>query len=269
MKKLTGIGKLSRERLSEVLRATKGTVSVPQVAETLGITRTEAAKMLSRWNEKGWVSRVQRGMYVPVPLEASSADVALDDPWLIAASLYAPCYIGGWSAAEYWDLTEQIFRTTVVITQLTPRDRNPVMKSTTFLLCSINEKKMFGMKSVWRGQVKVSVSDPTRTILDMLAEPRLGGGIRSVQDMLVNYLRSETKNLQLLIDYADQLGNGAVFKRLGFLLEQNAPDEIAAIEKCAQRLTKGNTRFDPKLKAVRLISRWRLWLPENRLKEAA
>ncbi|MSM38693.1 MAG: hypothetical protein GJT30_03595 [Geobacter sp.] len=269
MEKLTGIGKLDRERLAALLRGTKGTVSVEQAGAILGVTQTDAAKMLSRWHKKGWLSRVKRGLYVPVPLEATSSDVPLDDPWLVAASLYAPCYIGGWSAAEYWDLTEQIFRTTVVMTQLTPRDRNPVMKSTTFLLCSINEKKMFGLKSVWRGQVKVSVSDPTRTILDMLSEPRLGGGIRSVQDMLVNYLRSETKNLDLLIEYADRLGNGAAFKRLGFLLEQNAPDEIAAIEKCTQRLTKGNARIDPKLKAVRLISRWRLWLPENWLKETA
>ena len=269
MEKLTGIGKLDRERLAAVLRGTKGTISVAQAAAIMDVTQADAAKMLSRWHKKGWLSRVKRGLYVPVPLEATTSDVPLEDPWLIAESLYAPCYIGGWSAAEYWDLTEQIFRTTVVMTQQTPRDRNPIIKGTSFLLCTINEKKMFGLKSVWRGQVKVSISDPARTILDMLAEPRLGGGIRSVQDMLTNYLRSETKNLELLIDYADRLGNGAVFKRLGFLLERNAPDEHAAIEKCAQRLTKGNSRIDPKLKAERLISRWRLWLPESWLKEAA
>lgn len=269
MEKLTGIGKLDRERLAAILRGTKGTVSVAEAAGILGAARTDAAKMLSRWHKKGWLSRVRRGLYVPVPLEASAADVPLEDPWQIAASLFAPCYIGGWSAAEYWDLTEQIFRTTIVMTQLAPRDRNPVIKGTTFLLCSISEKKMFGLKTIWRGQVKVLVSDPTRTILDMLAEPRLGGGIRSVRDMLANYLRSETRNLDLLIDYADRLGNGAVFKRLGFLLERNAPDERAAIEKCAQRLTQGNTRIDPKQPAERLISRWRLWVPESWLKGAA
>jgi hypothetical protein len=37
-----------------------------------------------------------------------------------------------------------------------------------------------------RGQVKVSVSDPTRTILDLLSDPALGGGIRSTMDMLIN-----------------------------------------------------------------------------------
>jgi predicted transcriptional regulator of viral defense system len=269
MAMLTGIGKLDRERLASILRGTKGTVTVAEAAGILGAARTDAAKMLSRWHKKGWLSRVRRGLYVPVPLEASTADVPLDDPWQIASSLFAPGYIGGWSAAEYWDLTEQIFRTTVVMTQRTPRDRNPVIKGAAFLVCSISEKKMFGLKTIWRGQVKVLVSDPTRTILDMLAEPRLGGGTRSVNDMLLNYLRSEAKNLDLLIGYADQLGNGAVFKRLGFLLERHAPNEQGTIEQCGQRLTKGNARIDPKQPAERLVSRWQLWVPESWLKGAA
>lgn len=269
MDTLTGIGKLDRERLAAVLRATKGTVSVAQASAILKMSSTDAAKILSRWNRKGWLSRVKRGLYVPVPLEASSADVPLEDPWQIAASLYAPCYIGGWSAAEHWDLTEQLFRTTVVMTQLTPRNRNPVIKGTSFLLCTISARKMFGLRTIWRNQTKVSVSDPTRTILDMLAEPRLGGGIRSVGDMLVNYLHSESKNLELLIGYAEQLGNGAVFKRLGFLLEQHAPDERDTIGQCAQRLSKGNARIDPKQPAERLISRWRLWVPKGWMRGAA
>jgi len=264
-----GIGKLDRERLSEVLRRTKGTITIAQIAQILNISLTTAAQVLYRWNKRGWLSRVKRGVYVPVPLEARSADVALEDPWLVAAKLYAPCYIGGWSAAEHWDLTEQIFRTVVVLTALTPRDRNPLIKGTQYLLCSVNEKKMFGLKPVWRGQVKVSVSDPTRTILDLLAEPRLGGGIRSVQDMLLNYLRSEMKNLDLLVDYADRLGNGAVFKRLGFLLERSAPAETAAIARCAERLTKGNVKLDTRLTADRMITRWRLLVPEHWLEEKA
>jgi hypothetical protein len=33
---------------------------------------------------------------------------------------------------------------------------------------------MFGLKSVWRRQVKISISDSTRTMRDMLNDPRLG-----------------------------------------------------------------------------------------------
>ncbi|MCK5506986.1 MAG: type IV toxin-antitoxin system AbiEi family antitoxin domain-containing protein [Desulfobacterales bacterium] len=269
MKPLTGIGKIDRERIAAIIRGTKGTISVDEAAGILDIASTDAAKMLSRWAKKGWMSRVRRGLYVSVPLESRTADVPLEDPWLIAERLFAPCYIGGWSAAEYLDFTEQIFSTVMVMTVQKPRDRSPKIKGTDFMLRTVAEKAMFGLKPVWRAQVKIPVSDPTRTILDMLSNPVFGGGIRSVKDMFINYLRSENKNLEQLIEYAQQLGNGAVFKRLGFLLEIVAPDETEAIDKCRLKLTAGNTKLDPKLSNNKLITRWRLWVPENwkRLKQ--
>lgn len=263
MATLAGIGKEDRRRLSELFRETKGTISVTDAANILKISSTVAAKMLSRWAKKGWLSRVRRGMYVRVPLESRTTDMPLDDPWIIADRLFSPCYIGGWSAAEYWDLTEQIFRTLVVITTQKPRNRAPVIKGTRFMLLTISEKALFGTKPVWKGQVKVAVSDPARTILDILSAPKLGGGIRPAADMFLNYLKSEDKNIQLLIDYAKSLGNGAAFKRLGFLLERYAPDQVAAINECKANLTKGNTMLDPALKSDRLITRWRLWVPEG------
>jgi predicted transcriptional regulator of viral defense system len=151
----------------------------------------------------------------------------------------------------------------MVMTVQKPRDRSPKIKGVAYMLRTVSEKALFGLRSVWRGQVKISVSDPTRTILDMLSDPVLGGGIRSTRDMFTNYLRSENKNLGLLIDYSAKLGNGAVFKRLGFLLELVAPDETEKIEQCRARLTAGNAKLDPNLNNERLITGWRLWVPEN------
>ena len=263
MEKLTGLGKTDRGRMAAIIRGTKGTVSVEDAAKILDVASTDAAKMLSRWAKKGWMSRIRRGLYVPVPLEARTADVPIEDPWLIADRLFSPCYIGGWSAAEYFDLTEQIFSTVMIMTVQKPRKRRPDIKGTAFMLRTISEKAMFGLKPVWRGQVKMYISDPTRTIVDMLVTPFLGGGIRSVKDMLGKYLGSENKNLEQLIEYSEKLGNGAVFKRLGFLLEKIAPDETKAIDECYKRLTSGNAKLDPRLNNVKLITRWRLWVPEK------
>jgi len=263
MNALTGIGKIDRKRIAAIIRGTKGTISVDEAAGILNVASTDAAKMLSRWSKRGWMSRVRRGLYVPVPLESRTADVPLEDPWLIAERLFAPCYIGGWSAAEFLDLTEQIFSTIMVMTVQKPRDRRPGIKGTRFILRTVSEKALFGLKPVWRGQVKIPVSDPTRTVLDMLSDPFFGGGIRSTKDMFVNYLRSENKNLDLLIEYAERLGNGAVFKRLGFIMEMIAPDETQIMDQCRLRLTTGNTKLDPKLSNEKLITRWRLWVPEN------
>ena len=267
MEEISGLGKEGRKRLSAIARETKGTISVKEASNILKVSTTEAAKMLSRWAKKGWLSRVKRGLYIPIPLESRTTEIPLEDPWIIAERLYSPCYIGGWSAAEYWDLTEQVFRTVVVMTTQKPRERNPIIKGTNFLLRTISEKEMFGLKPVWRGQVKILISDPSRTILDMLNNPRLGGGMRSVADILRNYLKPENRDLKLLIEYSKRLGNGAVFKRLGFLLERFASDQISFINDCKSQLTKGNVKLDPALESDRLITRWRLWVPESWVKE--
>ena len=253
--------------LTEVIRRTKGTISVGEAAETLQVSPTYAAKMLARWAGKGWLSRVRRGLYVSVPLASLTSDIPLEDPWLVAERLYAPCYIGGWSAAEYWGLTEQIFRSVLVMTTHKPRDRTPTIKSTKFVVHTTQERMLFGLKQVWRGQVKVPVSDPARTVIDMLADPNLGGGIRPAVDVLLNYLKSESRNAELLIVYAKRLENGAVFKRLGFLMERLAPEEQAVLMACQSEITKGNAKLDPALPATRLVTKWRLWVPEGWEKE--
>jgi len=258
-----GLSKESREKLGKLLRRASGTISVGQAAEGLGVSRDEAATRLARWASQGWLSRVRRGLYVPVPLEARTADVALEDPWIVAEQLFGPCYIGAWSAAEHWGLTEQIFRSIQVMTTQRPRNRTPTIKGTEFVVRTIMPEALFGTKPVWRGQVKVSVSDPSRTVLDMLEDPALGGGLRPTVDVFSNYLKSESKDLDLLLSYAERLDSGAVFKRLGFLLERFAPDQVAAIERCRGRLTKGNAKLDPSLPADQLVTKWRLWVTAN------
>lgn len=259
-----GLGGQSRARLGKLLRGTTGTVSPTQAARLLKLPPDQTAKLLARWASQGWLARVRRGLYVPVPLESQTADVALEDAWLVAEQLFAPCYIGGWSAAEHWGMTEQIFRTLLVFTTRKPRDRAPVLRGTAFQLRSVREQVLFGLKPVWRGQVRVNVSDPSRTLLDLLADPALGGGLRATVDVLRTYLESkEFKDIKRLLDYTMQLKNGAVFKRLGFLLERYAPAEAEAIAFCRTHLSQGNAKLDPALPSKRLATAWRLWLPEG------
>jgi predicted transcriptional regulator of viral defense system len=263
----SGLGQKDRGRLSSIFRKTKNAITVNDTADILGISPPYAAKMLARWAKKAWLSRVHRGIYVRVPFESSTSDIPLEDAWLIAHQLFSPCYIGGWSAAEYWDLTEQIFRTCVILTARRPRNRSPVIKGTSFMLRTISERAIFGTQAVWRGQEKIAVSDPSRTILDLMTDPRLGGGIRPTVKIFSNYLKSEKKNIDLLVEYAKRLGNGAVFKRLGFLLERYAPDQESSIRTCRDNLTKGTAKLDPSQNAKALITRWRLWVPARWMPE--
>ena len=69
-----------------------------------------------------------------------------------------------------------------------------------------------------------------------------------------------------LVAYAGRLGNGAVFKRLGFLAERN-PRGGPLIEPCRNRLTKGNAKLDPALTCPRLMTKWKLWIPATWAKD--
>jgi len=261
---LSGLGRASRAQLAAVLRQSAGTVTPAMVEETLEIPRVNAAKLLARWAAQGWLQRIRQGIYVAVPLESERADSPPEDSWVIAEAAFAPCYVSGWSAAEHWGLTEQVFRTVLISTARRVRDREPRMGGIAFRLRTVSKKAFFGLKTVWRGRARVSVSDPSRTIIDLLSDPSLGGGLRSTVDMLQNYLASkEHRDVAQLVTYAETLGVGAVFKRLGYLLAKFAPEEEAAIARCAKSLTTGNAKLDPALPANKLMTAWRLWLPEG------
>jgi predicted transcriptional regulator of viral defense system len=224
--------------------------------------RQAAAKLLSRWQEQGWLKRVGRGIYAPIPLDASTAEQVLKDPWVLVPALFSPAYIGGWTAAEHWDLTEQLFRSIFVFTARPFRSKEQTVQGVSFTLKRIPEEALYGLKTLWRGQARISIADKHRTVIDLLADPATGGGIRHVSRCLGAYLRDAEANDHALIGYAEKLGNGAVFKRLGFLASRIAGKESLA-EACRQRLTEGNAKLDPALPCRRLVKSWRLWIPKN------
>ena len=225
-----------RRKFAAVIRAANEVIEIDDVVATLTTGRPEASKLLARWASQGWLRRVGPGAYVPVPLDSLDRQLVLEDPWVLVPALYAPAYIGGWTAGEYWDLTEQLFRDIIVVTARPVREKNQVRHGAQFTLHHIQERKIFGTRPVWRGRSKVLLSDVHRTVIDMLDNPALGGGIQHVSDCLSAYLQRSDRNDDTLIAYAERLGNGAIFKRLGFLVGQHSNTSHLA-DVCLARLT--------------------------------
>lgn len=249
-------------KLAAVIKAAGDVVQTDDVIRVLSLTRTQASKLLSRWARQGWLRRVGKGTYFPVNITLLDAEQVVEDPWVLVPPLFDPSYIGGRTAAEFWDLTEQIFRDIVVFTAQPVRKHEVEQQNMTYVLKHTSENMIFGTKTVWRGQTKIAVSDIHRTIIDMMDDPALGGGIQHVADCLEQYLRNSKCEPEKLIKYAERLGNGAVFKRLGFLAERLSLGQELA-ELCRDHLTKGNAKLDPAYECPRLITRWRLRLPES------
>lgn len=259
-----GIGKLSRQRLAKVLQQARGEcITAPLVVNILKVPQAKACFLLSNWAKNGWLRRIRRGTYIAIDIAAESLNQTSVDSWILAKSLFSPCYIGGWSAAKHWDWTEQIFEKTVVFTPRRINGKLQIAGGSSFLISKITKNKMFGLKTVWIEQVKVQVSDPHKTIVDMLNNPETGGGMRQALDFFKNYLASSIADLKILISYADRMHNRTIFKRLGFFLSLINSNEIEIIELCRQKISKGYSQLDPQVKGLRVVRKWGLWIPEN------
>ncbi len=252
-----GLSSENRGYVEQLHRAFAEPFAAEDAAEALDLDSERARRLVRYLADRGWLDRVRRGLYLPVPLDSHRSGRAHQDPWVVAKVVFEPSYIAGWSAAEHWDLTEQIFRDVLVVTGQRPRDRTPTIGGTTFVLHSLDPSKHFGLVPVWRGSQRIDVTDPSRTVIDLLANPSWGGGIRQVTEMITEYFEGDYRDESLLVEYGDRLGVGAVFKRLGFLIEQleiNAPDLVV---QCMERRTAGVNDLDPSIDAVgRTVSRW-------------
>jgi predicted transcriptional regulator of viral defense system len=210
----------------------------------LGISAPAAARKLANWADQGWLRRVRRGLYIPVPVEAEQPQHWSQDPMVVADAVWAPCYFTGWTAANHWGLTEQVFRTTVLRTTRRVRESKVRLLDSDFLVAHISEVAMgWGLSSVWHEEVRLRLADQARTVIDILDRPSIGGGIRHAAEILGAYL--DDNDAQTLVKYGDLLGNGAVFKRLGYLVEALDLDAPEIVAECRARVSAGVSLLDP------------------------
>lgn len=233
-------------------------ITVGQAATVLGMPKKEAAKLMSRWTGQGKFLRIKRGLYVSSMLDAGNLD-----PWLLATKIYRSCYIGSLSSAEFWGLTDKKSHEVNVFSTYRPRNLRLASNNLHFSVRTVPQHAMFGLESLTRQKSEVLISDPARTIIDFMIDPQLGGGIQNVILIFKNYLKSRHRNVDQLFSYANKTKNGAVLKRLGYLLEMCGSGEFNIIALCKIFETAGNIKIDSAVSADKLVTRWGLWVPEG------
>lgn len=255
-----GLSGANRVFVAQLNRALPGPFTPAEAAAATDTEHARAARLLRHLAEEGWVARLQRGLYTTVPLEAEDPETWSADPWAVAAAALSPGYVGGWTALHHWDLTDQIFSTTVFITTRHVPRRRRTIGSARFELRHRSESALFGTRRVWRDGTAVDASDKERTLLDCLDDPSLGGGLRHTAEALVAYAESgEEVSWRRLIEYGDRLDNRTAFKRLGYIGEtlELGGDEL--IEACLERVSAGIGQLDPSLPGVGpMTTRWGL-----------
>lgn len=253
-----------RKRLAALLKANPDTIRVNDAMQALDVNREKATWLLAGWHNQGLLRRVAHGVYVPIKPSAVDQTQVLEDPWILVPELYDPGYIGGWSALEHWGLTEQLFRSICVLTGKRTGFGEKELQGVKFFIKHVSDKRLFGTKTIWREHIKIQISDPHKTILDILEKPILGAGLQHTFDCFKEYANQykSQSDRQMLLDYAARINNGALFKKLGFFAEQ-AGFEKRFLKACRENLTQGYTSLDKNLTTKKLVTRWRLWIPES------
>jgi len=249
-----------RISLAKVASQARPFIDVKTAAAALKLDSKRTAKQLARWHEQGLLRRIHRGVYAVVPPSAVLQEHVVIDPWLVVPLLFRQAYVAGWSAAEHWDITEQLFKTLLICATDPIKQTKLHVAGVEIRARHIAPTLWFGTVASWRDGTRVLVSDIHKTVVDMCLDPALGGGIQHVAQCFSAYLRRDDADAQLLAQYATRTRYAPAVKRLGFICEAlGGPDELR--DACLRGVTLGLAKLDPVIASPRVSRRWQLRLP--------
>jgi predicted transcriptional regulator of viral defense system len=245
------LGRLESAFLAKV--GSLASFSTAEARDFLGKDRAKgAAQFLDRLQKKGWIRRIKGGRFAVVPLSSGdSRNVQLHE-FVIAMTLVQPAAIAYLSAMNHHGLTEQLPRTVFVATDHPIARRSVQTLGQSFKIVCVSHKKYFGLTKEWIDEQPVVITDREKTIIDGLDLPENVGGL----GLVATALRQSWNEFDegRLCDYARKIGNSAVAKRLGFLMETLALGDAEALLPIAKR-GSGYSRLDPTLPATGKYSR--------------
>jgi predicted transcriptional regulator of viral defense system len=254
--------KMYIQRLKDIFLKDK-VFTVQDCITPLGLSSSrKTAQVLSRLAKQGHLKRIKRGVYLPVSNKALTPDESYADPWTVLPVVFPKSYIGGWSAANFWQLTEQIFNTTCIITTTRVPYRSRNLGRFKYSIFKIKEYDYFGVDHVLKDHVKIPISDVHKTIIDIIQNPECGGGVQHAIDCFKEYLSIHYDEL-IFINYASQIKNGSFFKKLGYISEKLLGDSHPLCKLAKERITKGYSYFGSRKAPHTLITRWNLYINES------
>jgi predicted transcriptional regulator of viral defense system len=248
----------SSELLNPLLQNDKSFFNLKEAMEILSNSNPAAVRrLLSDMTKRGLLLRIKDGLYTIIPYEKDPGNY-LPNWHLVAEALVQPqnYYIGFYSALDLYGLITQPALTEQVVTekQIVPKFR--IIKKVKFEFITMG-KRFFGYNKIWIDNFnKVYCSDIEKTILDCLYMPGEANGISGI----VNSLSRITGkiNPEKLLPYLDKFDSQAVYKRLGFILQNMdvLKDLRAEISK---KISSSYILLDPSLpKSGKYNSEWKI-----------
>lgn len=245
MQTITGLSSREAAFLTRLAAENRSVFRYEEVADYWPDS-VSAHHALSRLQRGGWLKRIERGLYMLVPLSAGPDRAWTENALVIGTHLVEPSAIAYWSALRFWNFTEQVPHTVFI---QSPRRKLPskmVLDGVQYQVVTISAPRFFGLaRRAVDGQA-IQVTDRAKSVLDAADRPDLCGGIWQ----LAQVLRGHWAEVEWprLDEYLARFASGAVYKRLGYLVETldlQIPERVARLRDWQAHLTTGIALLDP------------------------
>ena len=249
------LGKIEASFLAKA--GSRPTFSLAFARQILGHAKGDPTpQFLERLQSKGWIRRIRRAVYAVIPLSSGEDRSPQLHEFVVAMELVSPAVIAYWSALNYHGMTEQLPRTVFVATDHPVRRQPGDVLGVTYKIVSLKPDKVFGITKEWIDEIPFIVTDREKTIIDGLDLPQYAGGVGEITKALMGSWKM--LNEKKLRKYASRIGNSAVAKRLGLIMETLGLGDIEALRTETLR-APGFSALDPTMpKHGKYNRRWGL-----------
>ena len=256
---IKGLSRREAEFLSRLAAENRSVFRYEEVANHWPDSAT-AHYALSRLQRGGWLKRIERGLYMLVPLSAGPDRVWTENALVIGTHLVEPSAIAYWSALRFWNFTEQVPHTVFVQSPRRKLQPKLILAGVQYQLVTIREPRFFGLARRAVDGQPIQVTDREKSVVDAADRPDLCGGIWQLAQALHGHWAEV--DWPKLDEYLIRFGSGAVYKRLGYLVEaldMPIPDRAERLAAWQAHLTAGIALLEPgELVGGSVRLRWRV-----------
>lgn len=185
-------------------------LSVSQMKAMFDLDYNGTVVKLNRLVRKGVLIRVMGGIY----------SLPETNPLCISSFIENPSYVSLWAALRYHDMTTQIPR--IIDVMNTKRSKTMVLDhsdgSFDIRFIKTEADRIFGYCKKNIGGHSCFIADPEKTIIDcllFLSYIPIDEVIEAINEQI---------NMEKFIEYSKMIGKQSLYKRIGFILENNGFD---------------------------------------------
>lgn len=190
--------------------------TVKAVAGIIGKESSYAKLVIHRLKREKLVLQIERNKYT-----------TQSDPLVIASNIIWPCYLSGWSALRFYNLTEQLPQVISVITTRRRKKKELHLNRVRILFTRTKPEYLFGYRRESHQGLPIFMAEKEKALLDsavfrMISFSEICSIVRENRDSIDG---------SLLVKYLIRTGNKAVMKRFGFLLDSLGMDVHSLLER--------------------------------------